>query len=116
MNHRERFGQMPPLANDWKNPGQSEVLLHICRTLSCDLEHAQGVFAHLRKTGIIVFRKPPYRWQGCAYLHAITQDDINADLTAKIRNLEGQLAGLRNAFTTLKNKYLAHLDQLHPGA
>lgn len=116
MTHRERFGQMPPLANDWKSPDQSEVLRHICETLACDLEQAKGVFAHLRKAGIIVFRKPPYRWQGCAYVHAVTQDEVNADLTAKIRRLEAQLASLHGAYLKLRKQYLAHLDYLHPGA
>lgn len=116
MNHRERFSQMPPLANDWKNPDRSEVLQHIREALNCDLAHAQGVFSHLRKTGIIVFRKPPYRWQGCAYVSQVTQGDINADLMAKIRSLEGQLASLRSTCTTLRKQYLAHLDVLHPGS
>jgi len=116
MNHRERFGQMPPLANDWKNPDQSEVLQHIREALGCDLEHAKGVFAHLRKTGIIVFRKPPFRWQGCAYVHAVTQEEVNADLMGKIRRLEGQLASLHGMCSKLRKQYLAHLDQLHPGA
>ena len=116
MNHRERFGQMPPLAHDRRDPSRSEVVKHVQEALQCDLPRAAAVFEYLRKNGIIVFRKPPFRWQGVAHLHAVTQDDINADLMAKIRKLEGQLASLRNTCTTLRNKYLAHLDQLHPGA
>lgn len=116
MNHRERFSQTPPLAHDRWNPAQSEILCHIRDTLGCDLQHAAGVFEYLRKNGILVFRKPPYRWQGCAYVRELTQAEINADLMAKIRSLEGQLRVALNMHAKLRKQYLAHLDALHPGA
>lgn len=116
MNHRERFGQMPPLAHDRRDPSRSEVVKHVQEALQCDLPRAAAVFEYLRKNGIIVFRKPPFRWQGVAHVREGSQAEVNADLTAKIRRLEGQLQALRNTNMKLREQYLAHLDQLHPGA
>lgn len=103
-----RIAQMPPLAHDWKNPDRSEVLRWIQDSFSYDLEQSKRVWEYVRKQDFVVFLKPPFKWQGVAYVREQTQAEINADLVAKIRRLEGQIA-------TLKKKYLTHLDHLHPG-
>jgi hypothetical protein len=108
MTHRERFSPMPPLAHDWKNPERSELLRWIQDSFSYDFEKSKRVWEYVRKQEFVVFLKPPFKWQGVAYVREQTQAEINADLMAKIRRLEGQIA-------SLKKKYLAHLDRLHPG-
>lgn len=116
MTHRERFSQMPPLANNWKQPEQSKVLQYIQAQLGCDLRQAQNVFQHLRKARIVVFVQPIYRWQGCRYVREVTQDEINADLMARTRQLEHDLRASQRLVADLEKRYLSHLDSLHPGS
>lgn len=116
MNHRERFSQMPPLPHDRRDPSRSEAVRHVQEALQCDLGRASAVFEYLRKNGIIVFRKPPFRWQGVAYVREATQAEVNSDLMARIRRLEGHVQALRNMNAKLRKQYLTHLDVLHPGS
>ena len=116
MKHRERFSTMPPLLHNWKKPENSEVLQHIQQTTGCDLAQAKGTFTYLRNRGILVFRRPPYRWQGLAYVREATQAEINADLMAKIRTLEGDIYAARKLALKLQKKYYAHIQILHPDA
>jgi hypothetical protein len=103
MKYRDQFGKMPPLKHD-KIMASSEVVMHIAKGVSCDIERANKLFNELRKRRIIVFDKLDRTW------HGIDNRSIRHTDSDRIRMLEIRLETLENKHKKLLAAYRAHID------